>query len=224
MHSLVSANLRKTTVLSERLSVLGEVGLGYHQFHIDQPADYWSVNAAIAANYRPFTGFTSPYFKFSLSARRNEYRNEFHPDWAHKSKFSINKQWSSTVLTSIGMAAREGYDEWPVVDTVNFGYWDTSQRELFVAMDVRFSRFIAYGQLSRTEGDLIWTLSQGENYVGLLWSDDARTDQLKLGVNFPVSSNAALDILGSFSRVSFQGNKTHDEFALSLAYIHRFSL
>lgn len=224
MHSAVSATLRKSRVLSESFSVLGEIGLGYHQFHIDQPADYWTTSATIAANYRPFSDYTAPYFKFSLSAGRKEYSNEFQPDWNVRARFSLNKQWSPKVLTSIGLAAREGYDEWPVIDTANFGYWDTSQRELFLGMDLRFRNFIAYGQLSRTEGDLIWTFSQGDNYVGGLWANDSRTDKLKLGINLPVSSLAALDILATFSRVSFQGQKMHNESGLSLAYIHRFSL
>ncbi|MEQ9208654.1 MAG: hypothetical protein RLN96_02260 [Pseudomonadales bacterium] len=224
MHSKVSATLRKTRVVSESFSVLGEIGLGYHRFHIDHPADYWSANATIAANYRPFADYTAPYFKLSLSARRKEYNNEFHPDWNLRTRFSLNKQWSPRVFTSIGLAAREGHDEWPVVDTVNFGYWDTSQRELFLGMDWRFKNFIAYGLLSRTEGDLIWTFTRGDKYVGGLWADDSRIDELKLGVNFPVSSSGALDVLARFSQVSFKGQKMHDESGLSLAYIHRFSL
>ncbi|MEQ9565213.1 MAG: hypothetical protein RLN85_05255, partial [Pseudomonadales bacterium] len=93
-----------------------------------------------------------------------------------------------------------------------------------LGMDWRFKNFIAYGLLSRTEGDLIWTFTRGDKYVGGLWADDSRIDELKLGVNFPVSSSGALDVLARFSQVSFKGQKMHDESGLSLAYIHRFSL
>lgn len=231
-HSRVSAALHKTVVLSEKFSMMGRIGLGYHQYHIDQSADYWSASAAIAANFRPFPDFYLPYFKFSLSARQQDYRNEFHPDQILRAKFSVNKQWTPNFLASVGIAAREGYDEWPVVDTVNFGYWDTSQYEIFLGMDFRVKNMIIYGEVSRSEGDLIWTTaqnanyvsaSQGPNYVGLLWNENSRTDSLELGVNIPLTTNSALDLLGSFSQARYSGRKMYDKTSLSLAYMHRFS-
>jgi hypothetical protein len=224
VHSRVSAALHKTVVLSEKFSMMGRIGLGYHQYHIDQSADYWSASAAIAANYRPFPGFYRPYFKLSLSAREQKYRNEFHPDQIVRAKFSVNKQWTPNLLISAGFAAREGYDEWPVVDTVNFGYWDTSLREIFMGMDLRVKDLILYGEVSRSEGDLIWTVAQGANYVGLLWDEYTQIDSLELGVNIPLSSHSALDLQGSFSQTRYSGSKMYNKTSLSLAYMHRFSL
>ncbi len=233
VHSRVSAALHKTVVLSEKFSMMGRIGLGYHQYHIDQSADYWSASVGIAANFRPFSDFYRPYFKLSLNARQQDYRNEFHPDKILRAKFSINKQWTPNFLTSVGIAAREGYDEWPVVDTINFGYWDTSQREIFLGMDFRVKDLILYGKVSRSEGDMIWTTaqsgnyvsaSQGPNYVGLLWNENSRTDNLELGVNVPLTAHSALDLLGSFSEARYSGRKMYDKTSLSLAYMHRFSL
>lgn len=223
MHSQVAGTLRKTTIISQKLSLHGEVGLGYHQFHIDEPANYWTANAAIAANFRLFSSLDSPYFKLSLAARRKDYSNEFHPDWNLRGKLSVNKQWTSSLKTHAGVALREGYDEWPVVDTANFGYWDTLQKEIFAGMDMRVRDLIVYGELSRMEGDLIWTQSQGQEYLGLLWRDESRVDKLELGINIPLSSLVAIDVLGSFSRTSFYGQTMYDETALSVAYLHRFS-
>jgi hypothetical protein len=202
---------------------MGEVGLLYHQYHIDQPANYWAIKAAVAANYRPFASLDSPYFKFSLAARRSDYRNDFQPDRNVRLKLSLNKQWTPAVLAFMGVAFREGYYEWPTVDTVNASHWDTSRTKLFAGMDLRISDLIFYGQISRYEGDLIWTDSQGESYIGDIWRDDSVTDKLELGINIPVSSQAAVDILGSFNRTSFQGRDMYDETTLSVAYLHRFS-
>ena len=210
-------------MVSEKLSLMGDVGLGYHQYHIDEPANYWVINAAVAANFRPFASLESPYFKFNLAARRSDYRNKFQPDRSVRAKLSMNKQWSPSLLSFIGVAVREGYYEWPVIDTVNFGHWDTSRAKLFAGMDMRIFDLIIYSEVSRSKGDLIWTDSQGGDYIGDLWRNDSRTDKLELGVNIPLSSQAAVDILGSFSSTSFQGQAMYNETALSVAYLHRFS-
>ena len=221
IHSQIDASARKGFVLSEDFSFMVKLGAGYHDFNIEESADYWNANAVLAMTYKPFDRFSAPLFKSSISAVKKNYSNDFSTDLVYRARLSMFNQLTDRLSTNVGVAYRMGDHEWAPVDTLNDGYWDTEEMEYFISADMRLDLGTLYGKISYKDGDRIWTRPVANGFISDLW-DDAQTLQLNLGFNLPVSSSAAIDILGSYYEVRRNGMQMYDRSSLSLAYLHRF--
>lgn len=216
------ASARKGFILTEDLSFMMKVGVGYKKQHIAESADYVSGNLVLASNYRPFTHFAAPVFKASLDVRAKRYLNAFSDEQLYRVKLSAHSQLTDVIRAQVGVARRLGESEWASVDTIDLGYWDTDRTEYFVGLDVDFESATLYTKLSQAEGELIWTRQTAGGYQGNLW-DNAKIRSLQLGLNYPISDGAALDLLARYTDVDRNGNDMYELSSVSMAYIKRIS-
>jgi len=220
------ASVRKGFILSEDFSFMAKVGADYKAQHIDESADYAGVNVVLASTYRPFERISAPYFKVSLDVRHKDYQNDFGDEQLYRAKFSVNSQLTDALRVQLGLSRRMGESEWAPVDTLNIESWDTDRTGYFLSLDLDLGPVTLYTKLSRSEGDGIWTRqitnAGADAYIGL-FGNNVKHKSLDIGVNYPLTSNAALDFLARHSEVTRNGNDLHDITSFSMAFIRRIS-
>lgn len=220
--SNLSAAVSKGYVLGEDLMFMAKLGGSYHVQHIDEAANYLSADAVLAVNFNPFNSLSAPQFKFSVQGRQKQYLNDFDSEQIYRSKFSIKNQFTSRFSTAIGAVRQSTKDQWAPVNTQVLESSNTDLVEYFAGMDIRSDFGIIYSKLSKIDGDHIWTVPVSGGFTGV-FGPDTETLGVELGLNYPVSENAAIDIQARHYSVRRMDAELYDQTSFSIAYLKRLS-